>query len=93
MELKPGYKQTEVGVIPADWEAHRLEAFTTVVASGKSKHSRALGTYPVHGSTGIIGYTESPEYEGDAILVARVGANAGKLNVVSGRYGVTDSTF
>lgn len=24
MELKPGYKQTEVGVIPEDWEAHRL---------------------------------------------------------------------
>jgi type I restriction enzyme, S subunit len=47
----------------------------------------------VHGSTGVIGYTETPEYSGDAILVARVGANAGKLKVSSGRYGVTDNTI
>lgn len=93
MEVKPGYKQTEVGVIPADWGVSPLEAFTKVVASGKSKHNKALGTYRVHGSTGIIGYTESPEYEGEAILVARVGANAGRINVVSGRYGVTDNTI
>jgi type I restriction enzyme S subunit len=93
MEVRPGYKQTEVGVIPEDWGVSPLEAFTQVVASGKSKHSKALGTYPVHGSTGVIGYTESPEYEGEAILVARVGANAGRINVVSGRYGVTDNTI
>ena len=24
MELKPGYKQTEVGVIPEDWEVEPL---------------------------------------------------------------------
>ena len=28
MELKPGYKQTEVGVIPEDWERrYRIQAF------------------------------------------------------------------
>ena len=47
----------------------------------------------MHGSTGIIGYCEQPEYEGDAILAARVGANAGRLNLVSGKYGVTDNTI
>jgi type I restriction enzyme S subunit len=25
MELKPGYKQTEAGVIPEDWEAKKLD--------------------------------------------------------------------
>ena len=24
MDVKPGYKQTEVGVIPQDWEVRRL---------------------------------------------------------------------
>jgi len=33
-ELKPGYKQTEVGVIPEDWEAARLGDKTTKVGSG-----------------------------------------------------------
>ncbi|MDG4549681.1 MAG: restriction endonuclease subunit S, partial [Candidatus Contendobacter sp.] len=76
-----------------EWEVRPLEALTTMVASGRSKSSKAIGTYPVHGSTGIIGYTEAPEYVSDAILVARVGANAGKLKVVSGQYGVTDNTI
>ena len=30
MELKPGYKQTEVGVIPEDWE---------IVTSGRRDYS------------------------------------------------------
>jgi len=93
MEVKPGYKLTEVGVIPEEWEVRSLDAFATMVASGRSSAGGTTGNYPVHGSTGIIGYTAKPEYEGDAILAARVGANAGKLNFVSGKYGVTDNTI
>lgn len=88
-----GYKQTEVGVIPEDWEGALLEKVTTAVASGRSKSNQAYGSYPVYGSTGVIGYSSEPQYEGTAILVARVGANAGKLNKVSGKYGVTDNTI
>ena len=91
--VPPGYKQTEVGVIPEEWEVRSLGALATMVASGRSSAGRTTGNYPVHGSTGIIGYTVDPEYEGDAILAARVGANAGKLNFVSGKYGVTDNTI
>lgn len=93
MEVRPGYKQTEVGVIPEDWTVRSIGALATMVASGRSSAGTATGDYPVHGSTGIIGYTAKPEYEGDAILAARVGANAGKLNFVSGKYGVTDNTI
>ncbi len=93
MELKPGYKLTDVGVIPDDWMVRSLGALATTVASGKSKVSGGFGNFAVHGSTGVIGYCNFPEYAGDAILVARVGANAGKLNLVSGQYGVTDNTI
>jgi len=93
MEVKPGYKLTEVGVIPEDWEVKKLGELTTTVASGRSGAGTDFGNYPVHGSTGIIGFTDSPEYIGDAIMVARVGANAGKLNAVTGKYGVTDNTI
>ena len=57
------------------------------------KRGVSVWKLPVYGSTGVIGYTETPAYEGDAILAARVGANAGKLNLVSGQYGVTDNTI
>jgi len=93
VELRPGYKQTDAGVIPVDWDVVALASLATTVASGKSDSGAGRGRYPVHGSTGVIGYTERPEYEGDSILAARVGANAGKLNLVSGRYGVTDNTI
>lgn len=93
MEVKPGYKHSEVGLIPEDWAVCSLGTLATMVASGRSSVGRVRGNYPVHGSTGIIGYTARPEYEGESILVARVGANAGKLNFVSGKYGVTDNTI
>ena len=34
MEVKPGYKQTEVGVIPEDWEVSPLEKFTSFISYG-----------------------------------------------------------
>lgn len=30
MELKPGYKQTEIGVIPEDWRLRKLEEVSTI---------------------------------------------------------------
>jgi type I restriction enzyme S subunit len=34
MNEKPGYKMTEVGVIPEDWETADLEAFTSFISYG-----------------------------------------------------------
>ena len=34
MEVKPGYKQTEVGLIPQNWEVASLGTKTTKVGSG-----------------------------------------------------------
>ena len=34
MELKPGYKQTEVGVIPEDWECEKLSKFFSFISYG-----------------------------------------------------------
>lgn len=92
-KIPAGYKQTEIGVIPADWDALMVESFTTSVASGKSKTTSELGDYPIYGSTGIIGYRKHPDYSGDKVLIARVGANAGTVNKVSGKYCVSDNTL
>lgn len=34
MELRPGYKQTEVGVIPVDWECQKLEEYFSFISYG-----------------------------------------------------------
>ncbi|MEI8196401.1 MAG: restriction endonuclease subunit S, partial [Phycisphaerae bacterium] len=49
MEVKPGYKQTEVGVIPDDWEVNRLDAlgsgFAPAIKAGPFGSSLTKDTY------------------------------------------------
>ena len=47
MEVKPGYKQTEVGVIPEDWEAKPLVGLTAILHGFgfQSKHFTTFGKY------------------------------------------------
>lgn len=75
-----------------EWEEKRLGEIFPEIKSGKDK-PETEGKYFVHGSTGVIGNIRHFTYEGEHILVARVGANAGKLNRVSGKFGVTDNTL
>ena len=93
MQVKPGYKQTEVGVVPKDWSLVPLSTIATTVASGRTRSYSEFGDYFVFGSTGILGKTSKADYSGRAILVARVGANAGKLSLATGEYGVSDNTI
>jgi type I restriction enzyme S subunit len=87
-----GYKQTALGEFPEDWAIGVLGAAATFIGSGNT-NTKGVGGFPLYGSTGQIGTCNEPEYEGDSILVARVGANAGRLYFVNGLYGVSDNTI
>ena len=93
MEVRKGYRKTDVGMIPKDWGVKKLGDITKTVASGKSKSKADSGLYTVYGSTGVIGFNYDFDYEGERILVARVGANAGTVNRVEGKYCVSDNTL
>jgi len=41
MDVKPGYKQTEVGMIPEDWEVKRLGQLATITAGGTPSRTNA----------------------------------------------------
>lgn len=75
------------------WEVKKLGDVCISISSGTSNTSSSNGNYPIYGSTGIIGISENYDYEGDKILVARVGANAGTVNKVFGKYCVSDNTL
>jgi type I restriction enzyme S subunit len=76
-----------------NWEIKKLGETALNISSGKSKTRNDDGKYPLYGSTGLIGYSDSFEYEGKNILIARVGANAGSMYKVDGNYSVTDNTL
>ena len=44
------------------------------------------GDYPVYGATGVCGYTDTPEVNGDSILIIKDGASVGVTYYASGRY-------
>ena len=76
-----------------EWVSKTLNEASTYIKSGKNRERVVSGMYPVYGSTGIIGSCNNFQYEGESILIARVGANAGHLNLVNGKYDVSDNTL
>ena len=93
------YKQMKQGMMedllkPKDgWKMVRLGECCEDIFSGRNTKRNDFGKYIVFGSTGIIGYSETYEYDFDSVLVARVGANAGLVNIARGLYDVSDNTL
>lgn len=75
------------------WEQRKVSEEVASIDTGKSKYDILEdGDYEILGSTGVIGYENSYDYEGDFLLTARVGANAGTLYRHSGKVKITDNT-
>ena len=66
-----------------EWGKYRIEDITENISSGRCKSYSSNGKYNLYGSTGIIGKTDEACYEGNLVLVARVGANAGFLQIIN----------
>ena len=76
-----------------DWEQRKLIDEVASIDTGKSKFTpQESGKYEILGSTSVIGYDDTYDYEGDFLLTARVGANAGELYRYSGKVKISDNT-
>lgn len=75
------------------WEQRELSSLTEYIGTGKSRFViNEFGEYAILGSTNVIGYDNDYDYDGNFILTARVGANAGQLYRYSGKVKITDNT-
>jgi len=80
-----------------EWEEKSLHETVDLIGTGKSnfitspERSRDK-PYAVLGSRSIIGYDNHYDYDGEFILTARVGENAGKLYQHSGKVKISDNT-
>lgn len=78
MEVKLGYKQTEVGVIPEDWEvqpigkSYEIHNNFRLPLSQKVRDSMA-GPYPYYGPTSIQGYINEYRFDGKFALIGEDG--------------------
>lgn len=88
MELKPGYKQTDVGVIPEDWETVTLSSLSSM-KSGEgitSANIDLFSKYPCYGGNGLRGFTTRFTHDGSYALIGRQGALCGNILGVEGRF-------
>jgi len=81
MEVKPGYKQTEVGVIPEDWDAQKLGNFVSLQRGHDlTWRDRRVGDVPVMGSAGQNGFHDKALAKGPGVVLGRSGASFGQAH-------------
>ena len=90
---KDGKLQSRFNGFTNVWEQRKLGEMVEFIGTGKSKYKhKNVGAYKILGSTGVIGFDNTYDYNGNFILTARVGANAGTLYKYSGKVKITDNT-
>ncbi|WP_020585442.1 restriction endonuclease subunit S [Desulfobacter curvatus] len=80
MELIDGYKQTEVGVIPDDWDVCELQDAVEFLDSQRrpiksSERAKMKGEYPYYGASGIVDFVNSYIFDEELILLGEDGEN------------------
>ena len=94
MDVNPSFKQTEVGVIPEDWEVlpvgalARLYQPTTISA----QHLTEFG-FPVYGANGIIGFYNKSNHDTWQVTVTCRGSTCGTVNRTVDRCWITGNAM
>ena len=78
MEVKPGYKQTEVGVIPEEWDVSSVgDSFEVCnhlrLPISQAVRERMAGPYPYYGPTSIQSWINEYRVEGECVLIGEDG--------------------
>lgn len=72
MNIPKGYKQTELGIIPEEWEVRVIDDCLSI-GNGRDYKGKSLGNIPVYGTGGIITYINDYLHDGQTICIGRKG--------------------
>ncbi|MBA5872253.1 MAG: restriction endonuclease subunit S [Nitrospira sp. CR2.1] len=79
--IPAGYKQTEAGVIPEDWEVKSLGTFVGLQRGHDlTERDRRPGEVPVMGSAGPNGFHDTALVCGPGVVLGRSGASFGRAH-------------
>ena len=95
MEVKPGFKQTEVGIIPDDWNPYYIENFAVITTGNKNTQDRIEdGHYPFFVRSQTVERINSYSFDGEAVLTAGDGVGTGKVfHYINGRFDVHQRVY
>ncbi len=93
MELREGYKQTEVGVIPKYWEVLRLGKVLQLQRGFDLPHSRReTGKVPIVSSSGISGFHNKFKVDAPGVVTGRYGT-IGKVFFINEKFWPLNTTL
>jgi len=80
MELTQGYKKTEVGMLPEEWELSTLSDVVDFLDGKRrpvkdSDRAKMRGDFPYYGASGIVDYVNDFIFDDDLILLGEDGEN------------------
>ena len=78
--VEEGYKKTEIGVIPVEWEVVKLGDFCDILDNKRvplSSEQRATikGNIPYYGANGVVDYINDFLFDEELVLLAEDGGN------------------
>ena len=93
--LKPGYKQTEVGVIPEEWEVKTLGDICERITTGKLDANAMVsnGDYPFFTCASEHYWIDQYAFDYEALLVSGNGANVGYIHYYNGKFNAYQRTY
>lgn len=89
------YKQTEVGVIPQDWDLCCIESFARIATGTKNTQDRETdGQYPFFVRSQTVERISSYSFDGEAVLTAGDGVGTGKVfHYINGKFDVHQRVY
>lgn len=93
-EVPLGYKRTEAGVIPEDWEARLLGDIAHIKTGSRNNQDKIDdGKYPFFVRSAIVERINSYTFEGEAILVPGEGNIGNIFHYINGRFDVHQRVY
>ena len=86
--IPEGYKQTEVGIIPEDWEIDSIGNLVSITTGNKNTQDRVNdGLYPFFVRSQTVERINSFSFDGEGVLTAGDGVGTGKIfHYMNGKF-------
>ena len=87
-KVPSSYKQTEIGMIPADWSLGHIENYADITTGAKNTQDRVdEGAYPFFVRSQTVERINTYSFDGEAVLTAGDGVGTGKVfHFVNGKF-------
>ena len=87
-EMKAGYKKTDIGLIPEDWNIDQIKNVCQITTGDKNTQDKIdSGRYPFFVRSQNVERINSYSFDGEAVLTAGDGVGTGKIfHYINGKF-------